>query len=760
MKRVFIPVLFLVIVPFAIVGVVGIQHVPDGHRGLHVTRKGDVSELAPGFHFVVPGGQVVIYRTGTRTVRVPAHGIMALRLESGRVTRAWMSMDVRVPGAAVRSIYERFSSDFDGAFERLVTDAAELETAATPDDGSRDQLARRIYKRVSDALMATGVTVTPGPFAFDVGDAGTGAAPVAVHAARDVVRRVVVLGIDGGDWLNIRPLIKAGKLPNFRRLIEEGATGPLRSQKPMLSPLLWTTMATGKEPEQHGILNFTVVNPRTGMKMPITRRYRKVDAFWNFLSDYGRTVCIAGWLATDPAEKVNGVLVTDKVGYLAFAPDDTSTAIARTSVYPPSRFHEIAQKVVHAHDVTYDEISRFVTVSHKDFLKRRDTPFDPRDPVNNLILLYASTRTYENIAESLLASDHPDVLAVYFEFIDAVSHLFMLYAPPKTSEVSAADYARFHGAVAAAYEMQDEILGRLMHRIGDDTVLMVISDHGFKSGAARLHNRPEIWAGNAAKWHRLYGIVAFWGNGVRRGVKIENASILDVTPTLLALSGLPRAADMPGHVLAGAFEPSVTEKFDPETVATLQRARAHDTHAPDGGPGAASKETMKKLEALGYVTPDNADAHNNLGQRYQERGEYEKAVEEYRKAVAMRPDFYSAYNNMAVCFGKLRRFDDAEQALAKAIDLHPRDFYAMNNLAVLFIQTGRLNDARRWAKRAVATEPGYVNGHITLGSVLAMQGAFDDAEREFREALHLDPGNKSATDNIEKVEQQRKRQPR
>ena len=59
---------------------------------------------------------------------------------------------------------------------------------------------------------------------------------------------------------------------------------------------------------------------------------------------------------------------------------------------------------------------------------------------------------------------------------------------------------------------------------------------------------------------------------------------------------------------------------------------------------------MKKLEALGYLTPDNADAHNNLGQRYQERGDYLKAIEEYKAAVAMRPGFHSAYNNIAVCY--------------------------------------------------------------------------------------------------------------
>jgi Tfp pilus assembly protein PilF len=324
----------------------------------------------------------------------------------------------------------------------------------------------------------------------------------------------------------------------------------------------------------------------------------------------------------------------------------------------------------------------------------------------------------------------------------------MLHAPPRLPDVPEDEYERYRDAVDQSYVMQDEILGEFMSRLDDRTVLMVISDHGFKAGSSRLKNRPEIWAGNAAKWHRLDGIVAFFGAGVKAGVAIEGASILDVTPTVLALMGLPRAADMPGKPIVSAFEDAVVAGFSAESVATLDRPREGAGEAAASG---ADEETLKKLEALGYLAPDNADALNNLGQRYQQRGEYEKAIVEYKKALAMRPRFHTVYNNLAVCYGKLKRYPEAQAALEQCIAIKPDDFFAMNNLAVMMFESGRHDEALRFAERAIRTEPGYANGHVTYGTVLAVTRRYDEAEREFKEALRLDPQNEAAKENLQRL---------
>jgi tetratricopeptide (TPR) repeat protein len=741
MKRIYL--IFVAVVAIAILAAAaGLRRVPAGFEAVRVARGGQFTVLAPGWHFVGPGKSLVRYPVGACEHRVPAEGTFDVIFQDGSRQSVAFVARLDIPAGSAGALFERFSADFAAGMERLVTSAAEIEAASRAQVTDANAFASAVTAPVERELAGFNIALR-GLDVVQWGSrqlAGGDAAPE---------RRLVIVGVDGGDWLNLRPLIDAGRLPNFARFVHEGATGPLRSEEPMLSPLLWTTIATGRYPEDHGILNFTVVDEATGTRVPISRHYRRVDAFWNMLGDYGRSVAVVGWLATDPAEAVDGLMVTDKFGYLAYAPEDTTRAAA-TSVYPPARVEELSSLVVHGDQVPDTDVQRFVTIPPSEVARHRGA-FDPQDPVNNLIHLYASTLTFQNIAVNELEKERPDVLAVYFEWVDAMSHLFMLHAPPRMDDVSPAEYQRYQDAVEQAYLLQDEILGRIMDAADEHTIVAIVSDHGFRSGDVRLRNRPEIWAGNAAKWHRLDGIVGFWGPGVRRGATIEGASILDIAPTVLALAGLPRANDMPGKPLAAAFDDSLAATFSAETVATLDRDRSHD----DAVKGSADAETMKKLEALGYLTPDNADAKNNLGQRYQQRGEYQKAIEAYLEALEMRPNFYAAYNNLAVCYGNLKMYPQAEEALRKCIALKPDDFYAMNNLAVMYLQTGKLDDSIRFAQAAVKTEPGYANGHVTLGSAYATMGRLDDAERHFQEALRLDPSNESARVNLQKIAQAR-----
>src|SRR5207249_12184211 len=100
--------------------------------------------------------------------------------------------------------------------------------------------------------------------------------------------RILVLGLDGVDPEVVELLMAEGKLPNFAKLRQEGASGRLISSKPLLSPIIWTTIATGKSPEQHGIGHFVAVNEKTGEQLPVTSEMRRVRAIWNIASDAGR----------------------------------------------------------------------------------------------------------------------------------------------------------------------------------------------------------------------------------------------------------------------------------------------------------------------------------------------------------------------------------------------------------------------------------------------------------------------------------------
>ncbi|MEO1087084.1 MAG: alkaline phosphatase family protein, partial [Acidobacteriota bacterium] len=131
----------------------------------------------------------------------------------------------------------------------------------------------------------------------------------ATGCGRDDRGRVMILGLDGMDPQTIDLLMAEGKLPNFARLRSEGAYGRVDCPKPLLSPILWTTIATGKNAADHGIGHFTAVDPSTGEELPVTSQMRRVKSIWNMATEAGRKPVVIGWWATWPPEDVGDGLI-------------------------------------------------------------------------------------------------------------------------------------------------------------------------------------------------------------------------------------------------------------------------------------------------------------------------------------------------------------------------------------------------------------------------------------------------------------------
>ena len=78
-----------------------------------------------------------------------------------------------------------------------------------------------------------------------------------------LAERVLLVGWDGADWKMINRLVEAGQMPNMKRFTEEGVMGNVASLQPMLSPILWTSIATGKHADKHGIMGFAELDGTT-----------------------------------------------------------------------------------------------------------------------------------------------------------------------------------------------------------------------------------------------------------------------------------------------------------------------------------------------------------------------------------------------------------------------------------------------------------------------------------------------------------------
>src|SRR5262245_24228678 len=172
---------------------------------------------------------------------------------------------------------------------------------------------------------------------------------------------IVMIGLDAADWQTAEPLMRQGRLPVLSHLREAGARGHLRSSVPMLSPLLWTTAATGKAPDQHGVVDFLVPDPATGRKVPISSRSRRVKALWNIFSDQGRTADVVAWWATFPAETIRGSIVSDRVAYSLFDVSPNSTG-GSGLVQPGSLWPEVKTRIVPPAEVADAEIRSLARV--------------------------------------------------------------------------------------------------------------------------------------------------------------------------------------------------------------------------------------------------------------------------------------------------------------------------------------------------------------------------------------------------------------
>ena len=124
--------------------------------------------------------------------------------------------------------------------------------------------------------------------------------------------RLLLCGWDAADWRIIHELLDSGEMPNLACLVSAGSMGTLQASVPLVPPVLWTTLATGKTPDVHRILSGLDPDPLTGHPSPPQRTSRAIDTIWDILARHGRRTHVVGWPVTHPAHLAPGVVVTDR----------------------------------------------------------------------------------------------------------------------------------------------------------------------------------------------------------------------------------------------------------------------------------------------------------------------------------------------------------------------------------------------------------------------------------------------------------------
>lgn len=271
------------------------------------------------------------------------------------------------------------------------------------------------------------------------------------RSGRVMMSKFVVIGLDGATFRILDPLMSKGKLPNLARLRSESSFGTLWSTIHPYSAQAWSSFMTGMNPGKHGVFDFIHhADDSYGLKF-VNAGDRRADTLWKILSSYGFKVGVVNVPLTYPPEEVNGFLIAGMD-----APGKGSDF-----VYPRSLLKELEGRVG----------PYTIELSVRDYMRHGlEEKFidDLRQMVRQQVLM----------VEYLMSQKEWDFFMFVCRATDQVQHWYWRfmdhrhpYHPEKVSP-------KLENAIADIYEELDAAIGDMEKRMGQDTYLLIMSDHG------------------------------------------------------------------------------------------------------------------------------------------------------------------------------------------------------------------------------------------------------------------------------------------
>jgi len=595
--------------------------------------------------------------------------------------------------------------------------------------------------------------------------------------ARGVAGRVAIFAIDGADWELLNELADDGNLPNLKALARGGTTGTTQTIEPTVSPLVWTTVATGLTPDRHGVLDF-IDHSRN---LPIQSSARRAPAVWDIAEAFGRHSAVVNWWTAWPPT-VSSVSVFD-------APtEQLDNAIA-----PPSLAPRLQSQIVPVSTVGYPQIRRFLNVTPDEY-DRAVTKGGAGDPINVFRGVLAKTWTDHRAAMQMYRDQSPLLTMVEYDGTDVVNHLFAPYHPPYREGISQDNYRKYWPSVTNYYMEVDRLIGEWMTILPADTTVIVMSAHGFRWGKNRPRQQPKGVA--ALNDHRNPGVFIAYGNHVARSGGTHQFSVYDLAPTVLAILGLPQSSEMPGHVATWAFSdiaPVQTVKvvsysefldikpmptsvqLDPKLYQTTLQAIGHLNDPSRALVPQLDEDEMPQSNAP--VSPQRWGLYayfNNLGIELKKQGKTSEAVDAFDRAIDINPTRPIPYLNEAMTLFDKQQYTMADDMFVKAVErglpepdrwfvdfaalyreknmpsravallykgreLFPQSFLIASNLGATLVASERYTDGVPELQRALGMQPSSTAVLNNLGVVFVKRNDYARALDFWNRSLAIDP---------------------
>jgi predicted AlkP superfamily phosphohydrolase/phosphomutase len=438
------------------------------------------------------------------------------------------------------------------------------------------------------------------------------------------------MAVDGLDWDVVRAQVAAGKLPTLQRLLAGGARAELdvtsavwgldlMGEDALLSPMLWTTAASGTYYFSHGIYDFR--DFLSEHRSP--RLFSSADVLdgriWDALTAAGKTSLVVGYMLTHPAAAIQGVMLSDLFGETddprVAAPAEMADELSRVLGYPDYAGLRAGEPACGPMDATEPSAA---PRSPSEALARRisdilttylDEPaaaieaYFGRDEQSESAALRAllfhrliypllrDDRFHRAFLHLLEARAEFSFATCYYRLVDVAGHGFWAdcaLAGPRFR-------ARYGQVMPRVYQRMDSLLAEVWARLGKDDVLIVMSDHGFAGNGLRQAEQPcDDLEFRRTGIHRAPGFFVAGGGRTRAG-EVEQLSILDVAPTILDYLGLPQAHSFDGGVVPGLLHAAAPRALAPvEAYPALVRPVSTVTEEE-------TRRMVQHLAALGYL---------------------------------------------------------------------------------------------------------------------------------------------------------------
>jgi len=558
-------------------------------------------------------------------------------------------------------------------------------------------------------------------------------------------KKVLLIGWDAADWEMIDPLLQSGQMPALAQLLKGGVRGNLATLQPVLSPILWTSIATGKRADKHGICGFTEpLADGTGVG-PVRSTSRKCKAVWNILSQNGLKSNVVGWFASDPPEPVNGVIVSDQF----LVAQEVKTA---TMVHPPELARSLAALRVTPDSLMAEDLLPFIPG-----LQELDLKTDKR-PIK-LARRLAKVASVQNLATHLIQSEPWNLMAVYYDAIDQFGHEFMSFHPPRMPGIAEKDFEFYQHVMTGCYRFHDMMLHALLQYVDEETNVILVSDHGYECGHRRLP--PEEAKKNPDACHRIFGVACLKGPDIKQDEHLYGATILDVTPTILTLLGLPVGGDMDGRPWVEVFRNQVKAEriFGWEGLGD-DKAGLHSREIRQDPAEAAA--AIAQLVELGYIAPPGEDVQETIRNTIRcnktslvrallETPRMAQAVPLLQELIAERKEDEWCILALARCQLALGKLKEARALLESTAPETQRSAQVQLQLADVAFAEGDKAQALSHVKAAGASGVAHPLLCNQIGRAFLQFDRWQDAAEVFRKSLENEPDNPAALDGLASV---------